>query len=243
MVSRREQATHSGGWGFCSGLGTTLRGGMRTNSESQPANGSSTNIRVIASIASSHISRFFARSTRKPPSSAAEEDSPVPKSTRPSQTRSRVATRSATRAGWLTPGRQLHDPVAQADVLRALGGGRQEDLGRRGVRVLLQEVVLDLPDVVDAHPVGDLDLVEGVLEQLVLVALALPRTGVLMLVEDAEAHGGTEGRDDRTGGPHRAQAAQEPAFASRYPVGDATTSAPRRTERVDGPDPWTVSAI
>ncbi len=104
IVSRREHATHSGGWGFWSGLGTTLRGGMRQNSESQPANGSSTNIRVIASIASCHISRFLERSTTKPPSSAAEDDSPVPKSTRPSLTRSSVATRSATRAGWLTPG-------------------------------------------------------------------------------------------------------------------------------------------
>ncbi len=28
MVSRRLHATHSGGWGFCTGLGTTLRGGI-----------------------------------------------------------------------------------------------------------------------------------------------------------------------------------------------------------------------
>lgn len=31
MVSRREHATQSGGWGFCIGLGTTLRGGTFTN--------------------------------------------------------------------------------------------------------------------------------------------------------------------------------------------------------------------
>ncbi len=30
IVSRREQATHSGGCGFCTGLGMTLRGGMVT---------------------------------------------------------------------------------------------------------------------------------------------------------------------------------------------------------------------
>ena len=28
LVSRREHATHSGGWGFCLGLGTTLRIGI-----------------------------------------------------------------------------------------------------------------------------------------------------------------------------------------------------------------------
>ena len=104
IVSRRLQATHSGGWGFCSGLGTTLRGGIRKNSESQPANGSSTNMRAIASIASSHISRLRSRRTPKPPSSAAELASPVPKSTRPPETRSSVAIRSATRAGWFTAG-------------------------------------------------------------------------------------------------------------------------------------------
>ena len=32
MVSRRVQATHTGGWGFWKGLGTTLRGGIVTNS-------------------------------------------------------------------------------------------------------------------------------------------------------------------------------------------------------------------
>ena len=32
MVSWRLHATHSGGWGFCRGLGTTLRGGMEKNS-------------------------------------------------------------------------------------------------------------------------------------------------------------------------------------------------------------------
>ena len=104
IVSRRLQATQSGGCGFWSGLGTMLRGGICQNWPVQPANGSSTNMRQIASIASSHIARFCVRSTRKPPSSAPELDSPVPKSTRPSEIRSSVATRSATRAGWFTGG-------------------------------------------------------------------------------------------------------------------------------------------
>ena len=40
------------------------------------------------------------------------------------------------------------------------------------MRVLLEEVVLDLPDDVEAEPVGELDLVERVLDQLELAALS-----------------------------------------------------------------------
>jgi hypothetical protein len=101
IVSRREHATHSGGCGRCIGLGTTLRGGIRSHRPSYPANGSSTNIRVIASSDSSQCARLSSRDTPNPPSSACELDSPVPNSTRPPLTRSSVATRSATRAGWL----------------------------------------------------------------------------------------------------------------------------------------------
>ena len=48
--------------------------------------------------------------------------------------------------------------------MRWLHGG-EEHLGRRGVAVLLEEVVLDLPHVLDAELVGELDLVERVLDQ------------------------------------------------------------------------------
>jgi hypothetical protein len=41
--------------------------------------------------------------------------------------------------------------------------------------------------MVDAEPIGQLDLVEGVLEQLELTAL-VPRPRELVLVEDAESH-------------------------------------------------------
>ena len=53
--------------------------------------------------------------------------------------------------------------------------------------VLLEEVVLDLPHVVDAQAVGQLDLVQGVGQQPALVALA-GSAGKLVLVEEAEAH-------------------------------------------------------
>ncbi len=101
IVSRLLQATHSGGWGFWTGLGTTLRGGMVTNSPSTPPKGVSVMHRTATSSPSSQASRLRAGSIRKPPSSASEEDSPEPNSTRPPETRSSIAIRSAVRAGWL----------------------------------------------------------------------------------------------------------------------------------------------
>ena len=68
--------------------------------------------------------------------------------------------------------RRLHDAVPEPDVLGALRRGGEEHLGRARVRVLLEEVVLDLPHVVDAERVGELDLLERVLDQLVLAVLA-----------------------------------------------------------------------
>ena len=56
------------------------------------------------------------------------------------------------------------------------------------MRVLLEEVVLDLPHRVEADAVGELDLLEGVLDQPLLAVVA-PRAGDLVLVEDPEAHG------------------------------------------------------
>ena len=103
-MSRRLHATHTGGCGFCTGLGTTLRGGMVTCAPACPVKGVSVRHRSATRRPSSHISRLSSGSIRKPPSSASDDDSPVPKSTRPSERRSRVATRSAMRAGWLNGG-------------------------------------------------------------------------------------------------------------------------------------------
>ncbi len=101
IVSRREQATHSGGCGFCTGLGTTLRGGIDTNLPSMPVKGVSVMHRTATSRPSSQASRLVTGSMLNPPSSASDDDSPEPNSTRPLDTRSSVATRSAVRAGWL----------------------------------------------------------------------------------------------------------------------------------------------
>ncbi len=77
--------------------------------------------------------------------------------------------------------------MTEAHVLGALAACREEHFGRRRVAVLLEEVVLDLPHVLDAERVGELDLVERVLDQLVLGAV-VPRPTDLVLVEDSELH-------------------------------------------------------
>jgi hypothetical protein len=84
-------------------------------------------------------------------------------------------------------GRELHDAMAEADVLRPLAGGGEEHLGRGRMAVLLEEVVLDLPRVVVAEGVRECDLIERIVEQPVLV-VRCPRLGQLQLVEDAELH-------------------------------------------------------
>ena len=85
-------------------------------------------------------------------------------------------------AGW-----ELHDAVAEPYPLRSLARCGEEHLGRRGVRVLLEEVVLHLPDAVEARALGHLNLLQRILEQAALGVLA-PRPRELMLVEEAESH-------------------------------------------------------
>src|SRR5437762_9253339 len=73
--------------------------------------------------------------------------------------------------------------------------------------------MLDEPRIVVAEPIGELDLTERVLQEVVLASLA-PGTGQLMLVEDAELHACApwpapirgRRRVQRTGGQCRGQA-------------------------------------
>ena len=53
--------------------------------------------------------------------------------------------------------------------------------------VLVEEVVLHLPGVVEAEPIGQRHLVQRLMEQRVLVAL-VPGPRQLQLVENSEAH-------------------------------------------------------
>ncbi len=99
-VSSCEQATHNGGCGFCSGFGRTWRSGMLKYLP-RCSLGPSLNIGMTARTASSKISRLLSMSTPNGSSSVIEALSPMPNSQRPFDSRSRLATFSATRAGWL----------------------------------------------------------------------------------------------------------------------------------------------
>jgi hypothetical protein len=63
----------------------------------------------------------------------------------------------------------------------------EKHLGLRRVGVFFEEMVLHVPGVVVAEPVGELDLVQGVLVELPLI-IQPPGTRQLQLVEDAELH-------------------------------------------------------
>src|SRR5262249_33220762 len=81
--------------------------------------------------------------------------------------------------------RQLHDAVRQADLLGALARRGEKDLGGRGVRIFLEEMVLDFPGEIVAEPVCELDLIERILVEPEL-AFRGPRARQLQLVEYAK---------------------------------------------------------
>ena len=122
-------------------------------------------------------------------------------------------------------GGELDDAVAEADLLGALARRGEEDLGRRRMRVLLEEVVLDLPGVVVPEPVGELDLIERVLDQRAL-GVRGPRARELMLVEDAELHAGRPPRESRSL-PRRGAACLRPCGQQLYTLATATPCKPR----------------
>ena len=99
-----------------------------------------------------------------------------------------MAMRSAMRAGWLKAGGVCTMPWPRRMFLVRWLPAARNTSGARRVRVLLEEVVLDLPHGVEAELVGQLDLVEGVLDELPLGVLG-PGPRQLVLVEDAELHG------------------------------------------------------
>jgi len=113
---------------------------------------------------------------------------------------------------------------------------RERPLGR-GVRVLLEEVVL-YSTVVVAEAVGQLDLVERLMEQPVLAVL-VPRPGQLVLVEDPEPHAGYRTVDHGCRADLRSSGDSDPPRNSRrLPVtppprtGCHTPTAPKETNGV-----------
>src|SRR5579862_6614005 len=83
--------------------------------------------------------------------------------------------------------RQLHDAVAQADLLGALARCGEEHLGGGRMRILFKKMMLDLPGIVVAEPVGQFDLVERVMIELPFVVRP-PWARKLQLVENAKFH-------------------------------------------------------
>ena len=142
---------------------------------------------ATCSTVSRHMARRSSGSMPKPSSSAREADSPGAEVRAAVRDEVERGDALGDARGMVVAGRHQDDAVAQADALGPLGGGGEEDLGRRGMRVLLEEMVLDFPGVVDAEPIGQLDLGQRILEELLLAALD-PRARQLMLVEDAELH-------------------------------------------------------
>ena len=85
-------------------------------------------------------------------------------------------------------GGELDHAVPEADVFGALARGAEEHFGRRRVGVLLKEMVLHHPGIVVAKLIGELELIERLLQQVVF-ARRRPGAWQLVLIEHAEFHG------------------------------------------------------
>ena len=132
------QAIHIGGCGFWIGFGTTGRAGMLTYFPSKPSKTSCVHIFGNSPTASSHIGRESSGSMSNPPSSASVIERPVPTSTRPFDTMSSAAVRSAMRAGWLNGIGSRHTPcptrmfsVRAATAVRKISGAEQCEYSTR----------------------------------------------------------------------------------------------------------------
>ena len=184
MVWMLEHATHSGGCGFCIGLGITLRAGkswilaveLPAVSGEHRDDGAHRLLPAVALVAHADAERVqFGRAGAL----AHAEFHPA--------AGQQIQRGDPLRHPVRLVGGQLHDAVAQPDVFGPLAGGGEEHFRGGGMRVFLQEVVLHLPDVVVAKPVGQFELGERLLEQVVFAGFR-PGTGQLVFVEDAEFH-------------------------------------------------------
>src|SRR5262245_51833542 len=105
-----EAVTQSGGWGRCTGFGSTQRSGTEKYFPCHEKR-SCVHIFGIARIDSSHIARVSSAETPKVFTSVEPLPRPVPSSTRPFVRMSIIAICSATRTGWLIGGQRLKIPV------------------------------------------------------------------------------------------------------------------------------------
>ena len=72
--------------------------------------------------------------------------------------------------GVIVVGDHLADAVAEANGFGARRCGSQKDLGRRRMRIFFEEVMFDLPGVVEAEPVRQFDLRKRLMKEITLVA-------------------------------------------------------------------------
>jgi hypothetical protein len=122
----------------------------------------------------------------KPCSSSRVAPSPMPNSTRPLEIRSSMATDSAVRAD----GCSGESPGGCRSRGGCPGCRRPAPRGTRRTPsngILLQEVVLHRPRVVNSQPVGEAHLFQRLMDQPMLRAVA-PGFRQLQLVEDSETH-------------------------------------------------------
>ena len=231
MVSRRLQATHSGGWGFWTGLGTTLRGGMVTNRPSTPPKGVSVMQRMATSSPSSQASRLVVAVDAEPAQLglgrrlARAELHPAPGD----QVQHGDALGDPGRV--VVARRRLDDAVADAACAGALAGRGQEDLGRAECEYSSKKWCSTSHRYCDPEAVGQLDLVQGVGDQLLLAGVA-PGPGQLVLVEDAELHRVAPPVAGRPVTP-RPTVARHGTSGSGSPIGPSSrTTEPRREHLV-----------
>ena len=165
--------TQSGGCGCCTGFGRIARSGTE-NEVPRHEKRSSVHMRGSARIVSSHVCLVVSGSISKP-----RELAPGRRA-RGAQLEA-AARQDVEHRGALGDANRVihlrhahHGAVPDADSLRLHRARREEQLGRGAVRVLLEEVVLDGPDEVEAELVGEPHLVERVLVHLALDAR--PRT-------------------------------------------------------------------
>src|SRR5436190_2001525 len=93
------------------------------------------------------------------------------------------------------------------------------------MRIFLEKMVLDFPDVIDADPIGEFDLSERILVELpfgIPIPFGAGRAGQLMLIKNAELH-----RDLlRAPLPHRGRGRDPARSAGRVSVCDTRPPSP-----------------
>jgi hypothetical protein len=84
-------------------------------------------------------------------------------------------------------GNANHDAMPDLDILGQHRTRGEKQLGRRAVRIFLEEMVFDRPDMLEAQRIGELHLLEAVVVNRTLL-LGRPGTRDRDLVEQAELH-------------------------------------------------------